>query len=442
MPKLTKRVVESAGIKAAEYFLWCDELPGFGVRIYPSGRRGYLVQYRAEGRTRRAKIGLHGPVTAEEARRAALALLGQVAKGEDPAEERATRRAAMTVRELCDNYLRAAKKGLILGKKGGAKKTSTLLRDRSRIDRHILPLLGNRRVVDLSRAEVTRFMRDVAAGKTALIEKTGNLRGKAIVEGGTGAAARTMGLLGGILSFAVSEGAIERNPVHGVKRPADQRKTARLDPAAYRRLGEALAALQDEGRNAAPVTAVWLLALTGCRKGEIERLRWREVDYGGHALRLLDTKEGASVRPVGMPVLELLAVTERRGGCDYVCPGRSGNHPYGGLPGAWQRLVEAADLRGMTLHTLRHSFASTAGDLGYSEPTIASLLGHAIGSVTGRYLHHLDSVLIAAADRVARTVHNYMTAIEADRPADKLDTIDKTEAHQLAADGPHAAPSR
>jgi integrase len=409
MPKLTKQAVDRADVRPAEYFIWCDELPGFGVRIYPSGKRSYLVQYRADGRSRRAKIGLHGRLTTEEARRQAMVLLGQVAKGEDPAEERATRRASMTVRELCNRYVRAAEKGLILGKKGSAKKASTLLRDRSRIDRHILPLLGNRKVVDLSRADATRFMRDVAVGKTAVVEKTAKLRGKAIVEGGNGAAARTMGLLGGILSFAVSEGVIEANPVHGVKRPADQKRTARLDPLAYRRLGQVLATLSAEGSSLSAVTAIRLLTLSGCRKGEIERLRWSEIDQDGHALRLLDSKEGASVRPIGAAVLRLLAVTERHKGCDYVCPGRGENRPYGGLAGAWRRMTKAADLRGMTLHTLRHSFASTAADLGYSEPTIGALLGHASATVTGRYTHMLDTVLVAAADQVAQAVHDYMT---------------------------------
>src|SRR4051794_36773890 len=98
MPKLTKRVIEEASAQAAEYFIWCDELPGFGVRIYPSGKRSYLVQYRADGRTRRAKLGAHGRLTADEARRQARSLLGEVARGGNPAEERATRRAAITVR--------------------------------------------------------------------------------------------------------------------------------------------------------------------------------------------------------------------------------------------------------------------------------------------------------------------------------------------------------
>ncbi len=165
-------------------------------------------------------------MTADAARKAALGLLAAVAKGQDPAEDRATGRATITVRELCDRYWKAADKGLVLGKGGGPKKPSTLSRDRSRVDRHLLPLLGNRKVADLSTADVTRFMRDVASGKTALVEKTQKLRGKSIVEGGRGAAARTVGMLGGILSFAVSEGVITSNPVRGVKRPADQRKRA------------------------------------------------------------------------------------------------------------------------------------------------------------------------------------------------------------------------
>ncbi|WP_338664109.1 Arm DNA-binding domain-containing protein [Pararoseomonas sp. SCSIO 73927] len=106
--RLTKRAGETAEVRASEYFIWCDELPGFGVRIYPSGRRGYLVQYRSAGRSRRANIGFHGRLTADEARKEAMKLLGQVAKGGDPAEERATRRASLTVRELCDRYLAAA----------------------------------------------------------------------------------------------------------------------------------------------------------------------------------------------------------------------------------------------------------------------------------------------------------------------------------------------
>jgi len=407
--RLTKRVVDGAVVRPADYFIWCSDLPGFGVRIYPSGKRGYLVQYRADGRTRRAKIGLHGHLTCEEARKQAMALLGQVAKGEDPAEDRVTQRKAMTVRDLCDRYKAAVEKGLIFGKRGLPKKTLTILSDLGRIDRHIIPLLGTRRVRDLTSVDVARFIRDVIQGKTAVVEKTLALRGKAVVKGGRGAAARSAGLLGGILSFAVSEGVIASNPATGVKKPASEPRTARLSPADYRALGIALDAAVRNGVNPTAIAAVRPLALTGCRKGEVLGLRWNEVDEAGRAFRLVDSKEGASVRPIGSAAFAVLAELDRREGVQWVLPGERRDLPYGGLKGVWRNVLQRAGLSGVTLHTLRHSFASVAGDLGYAESTIGALLGHASGTVTGRYTHILDSVLIAAADHVASTVHGYMT---------------------------------
>jgi hypothetical protein len=223
MSKLTKSVVDLAELRAAPYFIWCSKLAGFGVRVFPSGRKVYYADYRSRaGVRRRMSLGAHGKITADEARKLAVVTLGDALKGEDPAEERATRRNSITMADLCDNYLEAAEKGLIAGKRGAPKKASTLYVDRGRIARHIKPLLGKRLVKDVGRADVTKFMRDVATGKTATVEKTERKRGKAIVEGGLGTAARTMGLLGSILSFAVGEGIIESNPAAGVKKPADR----------------------------------------------------------------------------------------------------------------------------------------------------------------------------------------------------------------------------
>jgi integrase len=409
MPRLTKRVVDAAQPKEADYFIWCDDLPGFGLRVFASGKRSYLVQYRAGGRTRRVTIGAHGLLTTEEARKEAMALLGQVAKGADPAEERASRRQSLTVKELCTAYLEAAEKGLIMGKGNRPKKVSTLYADKGRIKRHIIPLLGKRLVKDLTTADVNRFLRDVATGKTAAVEKTGQLRGKAVVKGGAGTAARTTGLLGGILSFAVSEGIVSTNPASGVRKPADGQRERRLSPGEYRQLGKTLQAAEDEGENAQAITGVWLLMLTGCRLSEIENLTWSEVDATGHCIRFGDTKEGASVRPIGAPALRVLAKAERKPQCPFVLPATRGRGRYGGLPGGIERIMERAGLYNITAHTLRHSYASVAGDLGYSESTIAALLGHAKGSVTSRYVHHLDAVLIAAADRVANTIDDYLT---------------------------------
>ena len=163
--------------------------------------------------------------------------MAEAANGDDPAEKRSEDRKAMTIRQLCRAYLEAVERTDRFGKGSRPKKSSTLYIDRGRIERHILPLLGSRRVRDLKTPDIVRFMRDVATGKTAADVKTG-FRGRAIVEGGVGTASRTVGLLGGILSFAVSEGIIAVNPARGVKRPADKRREIRLTADQYRVLAQ------------------------------------------------------------------------------------------------------------------------------------------------------------------------------------------------------------
>ncbi|MBE7196278.1 MAG: tyrosine-type recombinase/integrase [Parafilimonas terrae] len=410
MPKLTKKIVDAAGPREAPFFLWCSDLAGFGVRVFPSGRRVYYADYRTKaGTRRRMSLGAHGKITVDEARKLAIVTLGDVIRGEDPAEERATRRGSLTVAELCDRYLNAANKGLIMGKRGVAKKASTLYVDRGRIERHIKPLLGKRLVADLTQPDVQRFVREVQAGKTAGVIKTG-FRGKAVVEGGPGTAARTVGLLGGILSFAISEQIITANPTAGVKRPADKKRKRRLSPAEYAALGKALLAAEDDGSERwQAVAGIRLLALTGCRLGEIVRLRWSEVDAAGSCLRLEETKEGASVRPLGKVAAVVLELLQHVPGSPYVLPAARGAGAFTSLPDALERIAARAGLEGVTAHTLRHSFASTAGDLGYSDSTIGAMLGHAGHGVTSRYIHHLDAVLIAAADRVSEAIAQAMS---------------------------------
>jgi hypothetical protein len=143
MPKLTKAVVDAAAPRERQFTLWCSELKGFGVFVQPSGTRSYFVDYRnAQNARRRMTVGRHGTVTTEQARKLAMAALGDIVRGDDPAAERALRRKSMTVRELCDKYLAAAEKGLILGKGGRPKKNSTLYTDGGRIVRHIVPPVG------------------------------------------------------------------------------------------------------------------------------------------------------------------------------------------------------------------------------------------------------------------------------------------------------------
>lgn len=406
--KLTKRLIEAAETPAERkpYFLWDDEVRGFGVRIFASGQRIFYVDYRArDGRQRRRMpIGAFGPLTCEQARRLAKATLGSVEWGEDPALERKTRRSSLTVAALCDRYMEAVEAGQVIGKGGRPKKPSTVYIDRGRIDRHIKPLIGARLVIDLTTPDIARFQRDIAAGKTRAVIKTGRKRGKAIVEGGAGTARRTLGLLGGILSFALEEGIIERNPARGVKRSSDGTRTRRLTPDEYRALGVALDAAEGDGASWQAVAGVRLLALTGCRLGEIQNLKWSEVDEARGCLRLSDSKQGASTRPAGQAVFDVLKELPRTDDGEFVLPSRRGAGPFVTLGKAVTDITDLAKLEGVTAHTLRRSLASTAGDMGMSQPTIGALLGHSSGGVTSRYIHMMDAVLVAAADRIAAEI--------------------------------------
>jgi integrase len=406
-----------------------SELKGFGIFVQPSGSRTYFVDYRnRDGVRKRMTIGRHGKITAEQARKLAIATLGETVKGRDPAEERLQQREALTVKALCDRYLAAADQGLILGKGDRPKKASSLYVDRGRVNRHIVPLLGNKRVQSLKPADINKFIEDVATGKSATIEKTSKKRGKSIVRGGLGTAARTVGLLGGILTYAVGQGVIERNPAHGIRKPADGVKKRRLSDDEYRLLGQILQEKAADEQFKTTVQIIRYLALTACRRGEAIHLKGSEVDVDASCLRLVDSKEGASVRPVGLPAVDLLAPLVADESQGFVFKGTVEGKPLIGFPKLWKKLFKDTALAGVTPHVLRHSFSSIANDLGFTEATIGALMGHSRGTVTGRYIHTVDSLLVMAADTVAGHIQGLLDGKKFRRTTYALDRASREAA--------------
>ena len=150
---------------------------------------------------------------------------------------------------------------------------------------------------------------------------------------------------------------------------------------------------------------------TGWRRGEVLGLRWSEVDLPRRTARLADTKSGASLRPLSELACIVIQSQPRSAiSCSPVDPARR----IVGYRKMWLRIAKLGDLPAdITPHVLRHSFASLAADLGYNEPTIACLIGHKTHSVTSRYVHSADAVLLAAADAVANATMKLMTSDQA-----------------------------
>jgi integrase len=292
----------------------------------------------------------------------------------------------------------------VIGRKGLPKKGSTLEIDRGRIARHILPLLGKKPLKDLTSADVKRFLDAVMSGKTAATVKT-KAHGLARVTGGPTAAARAVGLLGGMLTYAKEHGYIEHNPAHGIRKPSDKRRSFRLDLEGYRALGKALEAAESKAEHWQAIAATRLIALTGCRRSEVLNLKWSEIEHKNCCLRLGDTKTGASMRPLPKPSQAVLDRVKQQS--EYVFPAvNRDDRSYASVfPKAWRRIVGSA----YSPHGLRHAYASAAHELGLGELTIKALLGHARIGVTSGYVANVDTFLLAAAEKVARYIAAAMT---------------------------------
>lgn len=388
---------------------WDTTVKGFGLKVTVNGTASYVVQYRLgggrAGQTKRLTIGKHGsPWTPDQARDQAKLLLALVAQGQDPAAAKIARREMLTVSQLCDQYLREGT---------GTKKASTLATDKGRIERHIKPLLGKRKVADVTQADIRKFLKSVAEGATAADVKT-KARGRAIVKGGKGTASRTMGLLGGIFSYAIELRLIENNPVHGVKRFPDKKSERFLRPAELSALGEGLRAAEAQGVNSNALNVIKLLVLTGARRGEIERLRWKEVNFAECRLKLEDSKTGQKSIPLNSVALEVLKALQDRAGDQrsYVFPAAKGEGHFTGTSKIWSKLRAKIGLSDVRLHDLRHSFASVGVTGGTPVFIVGRILGHRNVSTTQRYAHLADDPIAAASEMIGEQLQRALQGQE------------------------------
>ena len=382
--RLTKRLVESHRSDARDIILRDSEIKGFLCKITPRGHRVYMLYYRTkDGQERRPKIGVHGEITCDQARKIAQQWKAEVAAGSDPSAHKSASRQAPTVSQLCDRYLEEHAKG--------RKKPSSLRNDAQMIVRFIKPDLGARKVASATVEDIAR-----------LHQRLRNTPYQAN---------RLLALLAKMFSLAEAWGLRSNgsNPTRHVGKFREQKRQRYLTNEELERLGEVLEeAERNETEPPQIIAAIRLLLLTGCRLNEILALRWDQIDWDRGQLRFEDTKTGAQFRTVGAAVIEHLAQLPWRQSSPYVIPGRiTGSHLVN-LSKAWRRIRERAELDDVRIHDLRHTHASAAAGLGLSLPMIGKLLGHSQPATTARYAHLADDPVSLAATSVAEHIGNLM----------------------------------
>jgi integrase len=374
--KLSKRLVESAEIRTTEYMLWDGDTAGFGIRVMPSGRRSYLIQYRVGTRSRRLTLGAHGVLTTEQARTLAIEALASVRAGGDPAGERKERRMAVTVRELADRFDREHIQVRV--------KESTAKEYRRNLVRFILPALGRLRVEEVSRADIARFHHDLRH-----IPYQAN---------------RNIEIISKMFSLAEMWGLRldGSNPRRHIRKYPEHKRERFLSAAELKRLGDVLNEMAAERIElASAIAAVKLLVLTGCRLNEIVKLKWENVDIEAGALRLPDSKSGAKVVHLGNAAVAVLREIERMPFNPHVIAGTRPGQPLSDLQPFWQRARARAGLKDVRIHDLRHTFASVAVAAGQGLPMIGKLLGHTQVQTTARYAHLAGDPVRAAANDIS-----------------------------------------
>jgi integrase len=386
--KITKRSVDALMPAAndREAVLWDSELKGFGVRVQRGGAKSYILHYRVgSGRAaplRKLTIGRHAsPWTPETARREARRLLGLVETGADPAADKMARKAAPTVAQLAERFL---------AEHADAKrKPSTAAEYRRLLDKIILPALGNRKVADVTRADMTKLHH---ANRTAPYQ-----------------ANRVLAVLSKIFNLVERWGLRPdgSNPCRHVEKFAERKRERMLSPAELARLGKALQAYRGSPY---AVAAVKLLVFTGARLGEVLRLEWDWIDFERGEARLPDSKSGAKTLHLPPPALAVLAELPHLHSNPYVICGAKPGVALVNLEKPWRAIRGAAALDDVRLHDLRHAFASIAASSGMGLPIIGKMLGHTQPATTARYAHLASDPVKAAAAAVANKIAAAMDA--------------------------------
>ncbi len=359
-----------------EYTVWDKSVPGLGVRVRPTGGRSYVLLVEHRGRSKRVSLGPVSLKGIAEVRRECHGRRARAEPERKAKEPEAPARTAPLFREFVEGAWKEAH--------FASYKPSTQRSAGYALTGRLLPAFGSKPLDRITPVEVRRWFD--AFSRTA-----------------PGNANNALKLLRQILNFAVASGCIDTNPTRGIQRNRRPALTRFLSREEIARLHEVLDEEAGRGelfRQQAEI--VRLLLLTGCRRGEIVRLRWSEVQDG--MLVLADSKTGPRKVPLNSQARRILG-RQPRGESPFVFPSPlDPSRPRGMNLSLRYRVRRKAGIEDCRLHDLRHTHASHAVMNGVPVPVVSRLLGHANARMTLRYAHLGDREIEQAAERVGQAI--------------------------------------
>lgn len=440
--KLSKTIVDK--LEAGET-VWDTELRGFGVRCQKK-EKVYIYKKYYNGQQRWFSLGKPSEgMTVTKAREEAEKIIGKIRSEKDPAQHREDLKNRPTMKDLCERFLSDYAEE--------HKKPSSIRMDRKNIQNHILPLLGEKFVSDVTLTDIDRFKRAIKDGKTAK-PLSDSSKGGSPIKGGSGAANRCLSLLSKAFNLSIRWGIRTTNPVQHVQKYKEKKIERFLSENEFMALANAIRSFeQKEETNPYAIAAIRLLIFTGARRGEILSLRWDAVNFDRQVIKLVDSKTGAKIIYLNPPALELLSTLERQSENPYVICGLKPKSHLVDVNRVWRHIRDRATvnlclqnetiqdltklnliedenltlktlksltdkagielgsyLTDLRLHDLRHSFASIAVGGGMSLPMIGKLLGHTQTATTARYAHLADNPLKEANDAIGSRIQGLMGA--------------------------------
>ena len=363
-PRLDARRVDALKPRRSAYDVRDRELKGFGVRILPSGDKRYFIHSQHRGRRIWKIVGEAGSLGADDARARAKALLAAIRDGREQSTGAATDTAFETVGdEVFRRYARNWK-------------PSTLQVNRGHYRSRILPWFKGRAIGDITAHDVQQWFASLRETPVA--------------------ADRAAPVLSVIMRQAEDYGYRPEgtNPCAGIKRYRRKGRERFLSATEARRLGEVLNRFEASHRVA--VAIIRLLLLTGCRRGEILTLKWRDFREGKLFLR--DGKTGPRTVWLSSAARAILDGLPRKSVWVFPSPRTAGCLTAEAVGVVWYRMRAEADLRDVRMHDLRHTYASMAMARGETVLTIGRLLGHRDPTTTLKYTHPADSMVRQAVD--------------------------------------------